>query len=139
MTANQIAKRLLDAGFTMTLHNSNHRRFTKNGVVMTLPSASHESSAPWVVSAMKSSIRRAEENDPNRKLSQDLPGTRKLTVGEVKPGKKVKARRPFVDVPKGTVGQVEEDYGPGFFILWANGIRDAFDKSRELVWLEAVA
>lgn len=62
-----------------------------------------------------------------------------MTHGEAKLGRSVRSRRSFIDVPAGTTGRIEDDYGAGFFVRWDNGVRDAFDKNRELVWLEAVA
>ena len=65
--------------------------------------------------------------------------TRSATAGELKPGRAVRALRAFVGVPPKTEGVVVEDYGRGVYVRWANGIRDAFDKATEILWLEAVA
>lgn len=83
-----------------------------------------------------------------------------MTVDEAQVGVRVRSLQPFVSVPKGTEGVIDQDYGPGVMVAWdlpehplpdgyvqydgkpaiATGIlRDGFDKATELEFLELVA
>lgn len=137
MTADQIATKLTEAGFAMT-RGTRHRRFTKNGVMVTLPSASHGSSAPWVVSAMKTALRRAAELDVVVPVKKRVV-RRHLAARDVVAGILVRALVSFANIPAGTVGHVEHDYGHGFEVMWhtPNPCLDGFDKVREIRFLEA--
>jgi hypothetical protein len=80
-----------------------------------------------------------------------------MTRDEAKVGTRVRTLVEFSDVPKGTAGVIDEDYGRGVMVAWdlpgrslprgyqahegrpavATGIlRDGFDKERELHFLE---
>jgi len=82
-----------------------------------------------------------------------------MTAAEIEIGRRVKALLNFADVPKGTEGVIDQDYGTGVMIAWdlpdrplprgymeydgkpvvQTGIlRDGFDKERELRFLEVV-
>lgn len=74
-------------------------------------------------------------------------------------GTRVKTKRDFSRVPKGTEGVIDEDYGPGITVAWdlpdrplppgyreydgkpvvqSGLLRDGFDKETELEFLEIV-
>jgi hypothetical protein len=84
-------------------------------------------------------------------------GEELMTRDEAKVGTRVRALVEFSDVPKGSAGVIDEDYGRGVMVAWdlpgqplprgyrahdgrpavATGIlRDGFDKERELHFLE---
>lgn len=86
---------------------------------------------------------------------------KKVIAHEAKVGQKVKSNRAFVDVPKGTQGIIDEDYGTGVMVAWdlpdrplprgytqydgkpqaapGTPLRDGFDKTKELQYLDLVA
>jgi hypothetical protein len=64
---------------------------------------------------------------------------------EAKIGTKVRSLVEFADVPKGTTGTIDEDYGKGVMVAWEldkwpkdRPLRDGFDKKDELVFLEVI-
>jgi hypothetical protein len=63
---------------------------------------------------------------------------------QIKLGRKVKSLVDFCNVPKGTTGTIDEDYGTGIMVRWDldNGywkpLRDGFDKESELHYLEII-
>jgi hypothetical protein len=82
-----------------------------------------------------------------------------MTEAQIGIGKRVRALLNFADVPRGTEGVIDQDYGTGIMIAWdlpeqplpqgyreydgkpviqTNILRDGFDKKRELRFLEVV-
>lgn len=80
-------------------------------------------------------------------------------IGRFRVGQRVRSLRAFVDVPKGTEGVIDEDYGSGVMVAWdlpdqplpagyrvydgrpaiRSGIlRDGFDKTSDLEYLEPI-
>lgn len=86
-------------------------------------------------------------------------GTKEMNVSEATIGTRVRSLIDFQDVPKGTVGVIDEDYGTGVMVAWdlperplprgyrrhdgraaiASGkLRDGFNKEYELKFLEVI-
>jgi hypothetical protein len=82
-----------------------------------------------------------------------------MNPSEALVGTRVICTVPFCDVPMGTEGVIDEDYGTGVMIAWdlknqplpsgyvaydgrpaiqTRILRDGFDKEKELKWLETV-
>lgn len=65
---------------------------------------------------------------------------------EARVGVVVRTNVTFVSVPKGTIGDIDEDYGSGIMVAWRGipsglgnrRLRDGFDKKTELQYLDSV-
>jgi predicted RNA binding protein YcfA (HicA-like mRNA interferase family) len=133
MRVKEIADALHAAGFVEE-NGTKHRKFYKNGIKVILPHGT--TSAPWSVGALKSLLRRVERGKPSVRPHLELE--------QVRIGLRVASRVDFVDIPKGTHGIIEQDYGSGFTVRWELPhllipIRDGFDKSSELIFLEVAS
>lgn len=54
-------------------------------------------------------------------------------------GVRVEIVEPLFDLPIGTKGVIDEDYGTGFMVKWdERPYRDGFDKWTELKYLKAI-
>lgn len=131
MNTKEIRRTLIDNGFTEE-SGSKHWLYFKNGLMVKLPHGT--GNVPWAVASLKTILRRAERTDPK-------PIVQRLRYQDAVIGRGVKARIDFVDVPKGTTGRIVEDYDSGVMIEWDlpafyPPLRDGFDKSRELIFLE---
>lgn len=65
-----------------------------------------------------------------------------LTEHEAVVGARVRTLVDFADVPDGTQAVIEHDYGTGVMLAWdlpGAPLRDGFDKTRDLRFLELVA
>jgi len=83
-----------------------------------------------------------------------------MTVSEAVVGQRVRSLVDFSGIPKGTDGVIDEDYGRGVMIAWdypkgvlpagyheydqkpavqTRIVRDGFNKTDELQWLEVIA
>lgn len=83
-----------------------------------------------------------------------------MTEDQIKLGLRIKTNRDFVDVPTGTEGIIDEDYGTGVMVAWdlpdnplpagwskhrsvnnrigRKPLRDGFNKKAELQYLDVV-
>jgi hypothetical protein len=62
-----------------------------------------------------------------------------MKLSHVKVGVRVRSLVGFYQLPKGSVGVIDEDYGSGVMVKWDGiNIRDGFDKETELDFLEAI-
>jgi hypothetical protein len=63
-----------------------------------------------------------------------------MTRDEATVGTRVKTLVEFCNVPAGSEGVIDEDYGTGVMVAWdlPHKLRDGFDKESELHFLEKV-
>lgn len=63
-----------------------------------------------------------------------------MTEDQATVGTRVRTLVEFADVPKGTEGVIDEDYGSGVMVAWRRPrtLRDGFDKKTELDFLQRV-
>lgn len=122
---------LKSAGFAV-VKTLGHSECWKNGEVELWISKSTSGSSTLsikTIGEIRSAIRASENSSSVRQV---------FKAHQAAVGVRVKSLVDFFELPAGSEGAIDEDYGTGVFIKWDCGLRDGFDKKTELRFLEKI-
>lgn len=140
MKVSEVRRLLTRCGFYVVKDGSLHEIWTDGKERLSISHGSKHGLALTLRTRLEHIERDYRERQAQERARRYAHHVRHITSGEAKPGSCVKCLHDFEDVPAGTTGLINEDYGSGIVVKWdlphrSIPIRDAFAKANELVFL----